>query len=123
MGSEYEDVQIGSVWRENDKRFTRYVQVVSLGESKHPYTRTTEPHAEITVCGENGVSAYAGAPAPARTTKARLSRFGRDYKLVSPPLPAAAALYPPRDEKDIDAATGCADDQGNFAKNVEGERG
>ena len=62
------DVKIGSVWREIDKRFERYVKVIG----------TDGPNRALIVgCASNGRTAQ-----NPRTTTAKLARFGKAYKLV-----------------------------------------
>lgn len=68
------DVQVGSVWREVDKRFTRYVKVLSISGDK----------AEIENCDARGEPLRMEC----RTTKAKLTRFGKAYKPHPPLTPA-----------------------------------
>lgn len=69
------EVKVGSIWRENDKRLERYVQVISIGRTKaDAYGR--ENAVEISVCLPDG------SWRSDRTTQARLRRFGKSYKLV-----------------------------------------
>jgi hypothetical protein len=63
------EVKVGSIWRENDKRFLRYVRVVSTNQSKNG-----NPAAAIVLCDENG-------NALGRQTVALIKRFGTAYKL------------------------------------------
>ena len=65
-------VEIGSIWKEHDSRFDRYIKVVEIGETNG------EGWARIALC--NPVSGLAGN----RTAKARLRRFGKSYKQVLP---------------------------------------
>ncbi len=63
------EVTIGSIWRESDRRFERYVKVVAIVGDK----------AEIETVDQRG------APLQMTfvTTKAKLSRFGKAYKRVA----------------------------------------
>jgi hypothetical protein len=76
------EVKIGSVWRENDTRFERYVQVVGFCEVTTRYTQppTRHPGVEIAACSPDGSGPNG------RTTKARISRFGTAYKLIKEPV-------------------------------------
>ncbi len=64
------NVKLWSIWRENDKRFERYVKVVGT-DVKHG-----EPAFLIVRCSPNGRSDGGS------TTVAKASRFGKAYKPV-----------------------------------------
>lgn len=61
-------VRVGSVWRERDNRFERYVLVVAVPSPG--YSKVT-----IQSCGEGGETFGA------RETKANISAFGKRYTL------------------------------------------
>ena len=65
-------VEIGSIWKENDRRLVRFIRVVEIGETNG------EGWARIALC--NPASGWYAN----RTTKARLRRFGKSYKQVLP---------------------------------------
>ena len=68
-------LEIGSIWRERDARFNRFVRVerINCGD-------IMDPRAQIRTCDEFGRSGIA------RTTLAKHSAFGKRYNFISAPL-------------------------------------
>ncbi len=62
------NVPVGSIWRENDKRFERYVKVISIAGPDRVM---------IVGCSQEGHHS-----AWFRGRSAKVSRFGKAYKLV-----------------------------------------
>lgn len=59
------DVRVGQIWRENDKRFTRFVKVIAVDEEV------------VTIASLDHLSGSVSA----RLTRAKLKRFGKSYAL------------------------------------------
>jgi hypothetical protein len=64
------ELTVGSIWREADMRFSRYIKVVEIVGG------TLNRVMIQTVCADDG------RPVTGRTTSARADAFGKRYKFV-----------------------------------------